>query len=141
MGDIRFNSLYLRSTHGIVKILQIVLGFIICSFLCATWYGRSCFSEGRLGYCSGLNFVIVIINIVIFILNIINLNIWSLERVYSIIAAILFLIAAVLIIWFLIEVNNPPGWLIAATVLIIIEFILFLWDVKILQGESANIVH
>jgi hypothetical protein len=83
MGDIRLNSLYIRSTHGIVKILQIIIGFVVCSLLCATWYGKSCISEGRLGYCSGLNLVILIINIVIFVLNLINLKIWSLVSICS----------------------------------------------------------
>ncbi|VDO27142.1 unnamed protein product, partial [Brugia timori] len=68
MGDISLNTRYLSSNRGIIKIVQIVLGFVICSLLCTSWYGgRSCFGEGRIGFCSGLNFVVLIINIVLFI--------------------------------------------------------------------------
>ncbi|KAF8386414.1 hypothetical protein PRIPAC_75556 [Pristionchus pacificus] len=139
MGDISLNTRYLQSNRGIIKILQIIFGFIICSLLCGNWFGgRSCFGEGRLGFCSGLNFVIVIINIVLFVINFLNIASIKLERTYSAIACVLFLIASALIIWFLIDANNSRGWLIATTVLIIAEFFLFLWDVKILQGEASN---
>jgi len=133
------NTGYLSTNRGIIKILQIICGFIVCSLLCANWYGgRNCFGEGRLGYVSGLNFVIVIINIVLFILNFVNLAVWKLERLYSVIATVLFLVATVLIIWYIIEYNSSRGTLIASAVFIVIEFFLFLWDVKILQGESPN---
>ncbi|GMT31410.1 hypothetical protein PFISCL1PPCAC_22707 [Pristionchus fissidentatus] len=139
MGDIKLNTRYLQSNRGIIKVLQIVFGFIICSLLCSNWYGgRSCFGEGRLGFCSGLNFVVVIINIVLFVINFLNIASLKLERTYSVIACVLFLIASALMIWFLIEVNSNRGWLVGATVLIIAEFLLFLWDVKILQGEASN---
>ncbi|KAI6170157.1 hypothetical protein M3Y98_01210300 [Aphelenchoides besseyi] len=116
-------------------ILQIVVGFIICSLLCANWYGgRSCFGEGRLGYASGLNFVVVIINIVLFILNFLDVNaMYKLERMYSVVCCVLFLVAAVLLIWYIFERNVQVGWLIASTVLIAVQFILHLCDVKILQ--------
>ncbi|KAI6226282.1 hypothetical protein M3Y99_01311900 [Aphelenchoides fujianensis] len=79
------NSAYLSTNRGILKILQIVVGFIICSLLCANWYGgRSCFGEGRLGYASGLNFVVVVINIVLFVLNFLDVNaLYKLEKLYS----------------------------------------------------------
>ena len=133
------NTNYLSTNRGIIKILQIICGFFVCSLLCATWYGgKSCFGEGRIGFCSGLNFVIVIINIVLFILNLLNLAVWKLERIYSVIATILFLVATVLIVWYIIEWNVSRGTLIASAVFIVIEFLLFLWDVKILQGEAPN---
>jgi len=133
------NTGYLSSNRGIIKILQIICGFIVSSLLCANWYGgRSCFGEGRLGYCSGLNFVVVVINIVLFILNFINLAAYRMERLYSVICTVLFLVASVLIIWYIVEYNVQRGVLIASAVFIIIEFILFLWDVKILQGEAPN---
>ncbi|KAI6223978.1 hypothetical protein M3Y95_00834000 [Aphelenchoides besseyi] len=129
------NTAYLSTNRGIIKILQIVVGFIICSLLCANWYGgRSCFGEGRLGYASGLNFVVVIINIVLFILNFLDVNaMYKLERMYSVVCCVLFLVAAVLLIWYVFERNVQVGWLIASTVLIAVQFILHLCDVKILQ--------
>lgn len=73
------NTAYLSTNRGIIKILQIIVGFIICSLLCANWYGgKSCFGEGRLGFASGLNFVVVVINIVLFILNFVNLAAYKL---------------------------------------------------------------
>ncbi|CAO4386701.1 unnamed protein product [Caenorhabditis nigoni] len=139
MGEISLNTRYLSTNRGIIKILQIIVGFIICSLLCSQWYGgRSCFGEGRLGFSSGLNFVCVIVNIVLFVLNFLNIRAWGLERIYTVICTILFLIASILIVWFLIEVNSSRGWLIASAALIVVQFFLFLWDLKILQGESPN---
>ncbi|GMR39084.1 hypothetical protein PMAYCL1PPCAC_09279, partial [Pristionchus mayeri] len=101
--------------RGVIKILQIVFGLIICSLLCGNWWGgRSCFGEGRLGFCSGLNFVVVIINIVLFTLNLLSVASLPLEKLYSAVASVLFLIASVLLIWFVIE--NSSGLLIGATV-------------------------
>ncbi|VDO51378.1 unnamed protein product [Haemonchus placei] len=139
MGEISLNTRYLSTNRGIIKILQIVCGFIICSLLCAQWYGgKSCFGEGRLGFCSGLNFICVVINIVLLVLNFLNIGAWGLERIYSVICTILFLIAAALIIWFIIEYNTSRSTLIASAALIVCQFFLFLWDVKILQGEASN---
>jgi len=134
------NTGYLSTNRGIIKILQIVAGFVICSFLCANWYGgRSCFGEGRLGFASGLNFVIVIINIVVFFINLCNMHIWSLERIYSSICVVLFFVATGLLIWYMIDHNSMnTGWLIATTILIFVVGILFLWDLKILRGEESN---
>jgi len=139
MADIKLNTHYLQTNRGIIKILQIIIGFIICSLLCSQWYGgKSCFGEGRLGYCSALNFVCVVINIVFFIINFLNIATRGLERLYSIVACILFLVAAAFMIWFLIESNNNRGWLIGSTALMVVQFFLYLWDVKILQGDASN---
>lgn len=75
MVDIKFNGEYITSSRGVQKIVQIILGFVICSVLCANWYGgTSCFGDGRLGYVSGLNFVAVIMNIILFLLNMMNIG-------------------------------------------------------------------
>ncbi|KAM3728480.1 Sodium/potassium/calcium exchanger [Dirofilaria immitis] len=138
MGDISLNTRYLSSNRGIIKIVQICLGFVVCSLLCTSWYGgRSCFGEGRIGFCSGLNFIVLIINIVFFIINFLNINAWKMERIYSVICTVLFLIASILIIWFIIEMNSRTS-LIITTICLIVEFLLFLWDMKILQGEASN---
>ncbi|TKR79975.1 hypothetical protein L596_014116 [Steinernema carpocapsae] len=39
---------------------------------------------------------------------------------------------------YVIQYNVQRGFLITSCVLIIIQFLLFLWDVKILQGEASN---
>jgi len=133
------NTGYLSTNRGVIKILQIIAGFVVCSLLCANWYGgKTCFGEGRLGFASGLNFVIVVINIVLFLLNFLNVGVYRLERMYSVISCVLFLAATILMVWFIIENNDQRGWLIGATVGIVVLFLLFLWDVKILQGESPN---
>ncbi|VDN59661.1 unnamed protein product [Dracunculus medinensis] len=119
MAEIGINTRYLSSNRGIIKIIQIVLGFIICSLLCASWHGgRSCFGEGRLGYCSSLNFIVLVINIVLFVLNFLNIIAWRLERIYSVICTLLFLVAVILIIWFIIEMNSSRTSLIITTVII-----------------------
>jgi len=133
------NTHYLSTNRGIIKILQIVAGFIVCSFLCANWYGgRSCFGEGRLGFASGLNFVVLIINIVLFFINLLNVSVWSLERIYSVICVILFFVAGGLLIWFIIVHEQTSYWLIATTVLIFVIGVMFVWDLKILRGEESN---
>jgi len=133
------NSGYLSTNRGVIKIAQVIIGFIICGILCASWIGgRSCFGEGRVGYASGLNFVFVVINIVLFILNILSLSSYKLEQVVSLIGTILFLVASVLLVWFIIEYNVDHTRMIIATVLIIVQFLLFLYDLKILRGEALN---
>ncbi|KAI1724573.1 hypothetical protein Ddc_05816 [Ditylenchus destructor] len=120
------NTAYLTTNRGIIKILQIVIGFIICSLLCGNWYGgKTCFGEGRLGFSSGLNFVIVVINIVLLILNFVDLGVFSLERTYSVVSTVLFLIASLMMIWFVIDTNFRSTHIIS-TVLIVTQFVLFL---------------
>lgn len=105
------NTGYFATNRGIIKIVQIILGIVICSILCGNWYGgRECFGEGRLGYVSGLNFVVLIINVVLLILNFVELGMWKLERLYSIVCFILFVIATGVFIWYIIERNDSRGW-------------------------------
>uniref|UniRef100_A0AC34REI1 Uncharacterized protein n=1 Tax=Panagrolaimus sp. JU765 TaxID=591449 RepID=A0AC34REI1_9BILA len=133
------NTGYLSTNRGVIKILQIIAGFIMCSLLCANWYGgRSCFGEGRLGYSSGLNFVVLIINIVLFVLNLLDLAVWKLERIYSLVCTILFGIAAGLLVWYMVQKDNYHSTLVITTILLFVQMVLFLWDVKILQGEATN---
>uniref|UniRef100_A0AC35UIH0 MARVEL domain-containing protein n=1 Tax=Rhabditophanes sp. KR3021 TaxID=114890 RepID=A0AC35UIH0_9BILA len=138
MAHLSLNTGYFSTNRGVIKILQIIIGFIICSLMCATaWGGRSCFGETRIGFASGLNFVVLIINIVFFVLNFLSLSNWSLEKTYSAICTVLFLIAGALMIWFIIERNNASGFIIS-TVLVFVQFVLFIYDTKILNGESPN---
>ncbi|KAI6223985.1 hypothetical protein M3Y95_00834700 [Aphelenchoides besseyi] len=133
------NTKYLSSHRGLIKIAQIILGFILCSLLCVNWYGgRSCFGEGRLGFASGLNFVFLVINIVILILAVLDLATWRLERVISIIGLILFAVACGLMVWYVIEYNDHRQWMIVATVLIGVIAALYSYDTKILNGEASN---
>ncbi|VDN39444.1 unnamed protein product [Gongylonema pulchrum] len=123
MGEIGMNTRYLSSNRGLIKIMQIILGFVICSLLCASWHGgRSCFGEGRLGYCSALNFIVLIINIIFFIVNFLNIVAWKLERVYSVVCTVLFLVASILIIWFIIEMNTSRTSLIITAVSVLTLF-------------------
>ncbi|KAE9555062.1 hypothetical protein FO519_001723 [Halicephalobus sp. NKZ332] len=133
------NTGYLSTNRGVIKIIEIIAGFVICSLLCANWYGgRSCFGEGRLGYSSGLNFVVLVINIVLFVLNLLDLAVWKLERIYSLICTILFAVAGGLLLWYMIQHDNWHSTLVITTILLFVEMVLFLWDVKILQGEATN---
>ncbi|KAH7711012.1 Protein M60.4 b [Aphelenchoides avenae] len=95
-------------------ITQIILGIVIASVLCTSTYASSytvyCYNEPRLGYVSVLNIVTLIINIVILILVLFKASLWKIERFYSVICTVLFLIACGLIIWFVIEfsLHNQP---------------------------------
>uniref|UniRef100_A0A915CV05 NADH dehydrogenase subunit 6 n=1 Tax=Ditylenchus dipsaci TaxID=166011 RepID=A0A915CV05_9BILA len=109
-----------------------------------------------------MNSVVVIVNIVLLVLNLLNLTMYSLERLYSIVVCLLFLLASIFLVWFIIErwyavlvtvlllvclivllysnitcsielkkVYSPS--LIASNILLIGQFLLFFWDVSILQ--------
>uniref|UniRef100_A0A914ZAR7 Uncharacterized protein n=1 Tax=Panagrolaimus superbus TaxID=310955 RepID=A0A914ZAR7_9BILA len=133
------NTGYISTNRGVIKILQIIAGIFMCSFLCANMYDtRSCFGESRVGYTSGLNFVVLIINVVLFILGLLTLNVWKLEHIYSIVCTILFAIASGLFLWYMIQHNQFVYNTIIVTVLLFVQTLLFLWDVKILNGESPN---
>uniref|UniRef100_A0A914I6X8 V-type proton ATPase subunit E n=1 Tax=Globodera rostochiensis TaxID=31243 RepID=A0A914I6X8_GLORO len=131
MGEVRFQSEYISSNRGITKVIQIVLGFVVCSVLCSNWYGGySCFGEGRLGYVSGLNFLCLLINIVLFLLNLFNIRPLKLEQLYNVVAAILFLVAIVLLLWYMIQNSYWDVWMIIAAVCVLVVFLLFQWDFK-----------
>lgn len=60
----KMNTRYVTSNRGLIKIIEIIVGVIICSLLCYKWYGgQNCFGEGRVGFASGLNFVILVSDI------------------------------------------------------------------------------
>nr|CAD2183059.1 unnamed protein product [Meloidogyne enterolobii] len=133
------NTGYLSTNRGIIKVLQIICGFFTCGLLCTTaWGGRSCFYDGRVGFASSLNFVIVVINVVLFFLNLLNATIYRMERLYSVIGVILFIIAFGIMIWYLIEYEVGRNQLIGATVLIGVQMVLFIWDYQILHGQAFN---
>ncbi|KAL3110191.1 hypothetical protein niasHT_015794 [Heterodera trifolii] len=119
MGEVRFHSDYVSSNRGITKIIQIVLGFVVCSVLCSNWYGGySCFGEGRLGYVSGLNFVCLLINIIFFLLNLFNIRPLKLEQLYNVAAALLLLVGIVLLLWYMIQYSYWNIWMIIAAALL-----------------------
>jgi len=138
------NTAYLTSNRGLVKIIEIVVGIIIASFLCGTWgdtgekLGRNCFYEGRIGSVSGFNFVVLIVNVVLFVINFLNVSVWRMEKLYSVVCAVLFLIAAIVMVWYILIRDENRNFMWASTALLIGEFFLFVWDVKILQGEAFN---
>lgn len=134
------NTGYLRTNRGILKIVEIVIGLILSAMLCSSNYHGHCFGEGRLGYASSLNFVTLIINIVLLVLNLLNLIAPRLERIYSVVCMVLFLIAFIVIVWFLI-VNGAyhVETIIVASVLLFVMFLCYLYDIKILQGEVSNL--
>uniref|UniRef100_A0A915MA98 Uncharacterized protein n=1 Tax=Meloidogyne javanica TaxID=6303 RepID=A0A915MA98_MELJA len=90
-------------------------------------------NTGRVGFASSLNFVIVVINVVLFFLNLLNATIYRMERLYSVIGVILFIIAFGIMIWYLIEYEIGRNQLIGATVLIGVQMVLFIWDYQILH--------
>jgi len=134
-----FYTAYLSTNRGVAKMLQVIRGFIICSLLCVNWYnGRSCLFEYRISFAASLSFFVVILNICIFFLNFLNLGMIKVERIYSIICSLLFLIAAFLLIWFVVQKETHRVYLIVAAVLILIESLLFLLDIKIIAGEISD---
>jgi hypothetical protein len=80
---VTLNTNYLSTNRGIIKIVQIVIGFILSGWLIGgIWHTRDgtayAFGDARLGYVSTMNSVVVIINIVLLVLNLLNLAVWKL---------------------------------------------------------------
>ncbi|CEF70050.1 Hypothetical protein SRAE_2000469100 [Strongyloides ratti] len=135
MVNIEMNSNYFTSSRGIIKISQIIAGLVVSSFLCSG--SGLCFGEGRVGSASFFNSICVIINIVLLILNFLSITNYKFEKIYSIVSAVLFIIAVALMIWYFLQ-YQIRFWNIITTVLMIIQIILFIWDYKILSGEAPN---
>uniref|UniRef100_A0A0N4Z422 MARVEL domain-containing protein n=1 Tax=Parastrongyloides trichosuri TaxID=131310 RepID=A0A0N4Z422_PARTI len=135
MSNIAVNTGYLTSSRGVIKICQIIAGLVVSSFLCSG--PGLCFGESRVGFTSFVNSVCVIVNIILLILNFLSISNLRLERVYSIICTILFIIAVALMVWYFLQ-YQIRFWTIITTVLLIIQAVLFLWDYKILNGEAPN---
>jgi K+ transporter len=79
-----------------------------------------------------------VINVVLFVLNLLTLASYRLEQIYSLVCTILFLIASILMVWFVIVNGVDNTRFIIGTVLIVVQFVLFLYDLKILRGETLN---
>uniref|UniRef100_A0A914ER26 MARVEL domain-containing protein n=1 Tax=Acrobeloides nanus TaxID=290746 RepID=A0A914ER26_9BILA len=137
---VKLRSEYLSTNRGIIKIVQIIIGIILSFMVCRYWESGnySCFSEYRTGYVGTLNYIVLILNIVWFVLNFINIRNWKVERIYAIICAVLFFIALGLLIFYFIDARLEAGYNIIGMILIGVMACLFLWDVQILQGESSN---
>uniref|UniRef100_A0AC34FC88 Uncharacterized protein n=1 Tax=Panagrolaimus sp. ES5 TaxID=591445 RepID=A0AC34FC88_9BILA len=130
---------FVYTTRALLKFLQAIAGFIICSSLCNSWHGgASCFFPGRLGYAAGLNFVVLIINSIIFNWNMCKEAFLKFERIYSIICTILFAIATGLLLWYMIQHENFHTTLVITAILLFVQTLLFLWDVKILQFKQSE---
>ncbi|KAH7729293.1 Protein M60.4 b [Aphelenchoides avenae] len=134
-------SKYVSTDRGVVKIAEIIIGFAVCAILCANWYGgSSCFGEGRLGFSSGLNFVVVVINIVLFVLNVCSLEVLpnNLERLFNLVASILFFIAGILLVWYIVEWGAWTAWLIIATICVFVLSLLHMWDFRAHYGIHGD---
>ncbi|KAI6176320.1 hypothetical protein M3Y97_00785300 [Aphelenchoides bicaudatus] len=140
MGDIKFNSHYLGSDRGVCKIVQIVIGFVICSSLCANWYGgASCFGEGRIGFVSGLNFVLLIGNIIAFLLNLCNVAIGRLEYFFNVIASIFLVIAIILFGWWMIQYGEWGVWRIVVVAGLVVILVMFSWDSNRVRAREEHL--
>ncbi|KAI3420051.1 hypothetical protein GPALN_003384 [Globodera pallida] len=136
----KLNTAYLGSHRGIIKILQIVFGLIVCTLLCIGSHGffSGCFYDGKIGAASGINAIIVVLNIVFFVLNLVDASQNKWERIYTVVALVLFVLAFVLMLWNLLETHSYYGETkIPATVLIGIQMALFIWDYRILHGQAS----
>lgn len=88
----------------------------------------SCFQEGRLGYVSGLNFVLLVANIIVFLLNLFEIRVGRLEYCFNVVASILLLIAVVLFGWYMIQYGDWGVWRIVVLVGSIVILVLYSWD-------------
>jgi len=129
MGDLRLNSHYFKTNRGIIKILQIIIGIIVC---------KRYLLDVTVGFVAELNFVALIINVIFLLLNFTSLNKAEAERIYTVVGTVLFLIAVVLNLWAAVTNTVPIGSIMSSAIFMGMLFLLFLWDVKILQGEAAN---
>ncbi|CAJ0583072.1 unnamed protein product, partial [Mesorhabditis spiculigera] len=134
---VKLDTNYLTTRRGLIRIALIVCGFAVCTLLCNDWYGgKSCFNEGRLGGVSGANFIAVVVNIVFFVLAFLSITNYSFERLWALIGAIVFAICAAFMIWYIIEDGLKNNVTLLPTALVVVEFLLFVWDWQILRGEA-----
>uniref|UniRef100_A0A914DEJ4 MARVEL domain-containing protein n=1 Tax=Acrobeloides nanus TaxID=290746 RepID=A0A914DEJ4_9BILA len=137
---IKLKTEYLSTNRGIIKIVQIVISLVLSFMICKHWeHGiyRGCYGDGRTGYIGSLNSIVLLLNIIWFILNLINTTNYKFERIYAIVCTILYFIALGLLIWYYV-VEGHQAYDIVGMVLIGVMGGLFLWDVQILQGETSN---
>uniref|UniRef100_A0A183BUN5 MARVEL domain-containing protein n=1 Tax=Globodera pallida TaxID=36090 RepID=A0A183BUN5_GLOPA len=145
----KLNTAYLGSHRGIIKILQIVFGLIVCTLLCIGSHGffSGCFYDAA----SGINAIIVVLNIVFFVLNLVDASQNKWERIYTVVALVLFVLAFVLMLWNLLETHSYYGetkipatvflnlvdasqnkweriYTVVALVLFVLAFVLMLWN-------------
>ncbi|KAI1701365.1 hypothetical protein DdX_16118 [Ditylenchus destructor] len=132
------NTNYLSGHRGIIKIIQIIIGFVLVSTTFGGLFGyhHVGYSDFRMGYVGTLNGICIIVNIVFLILNLLELAQFQFEKIYSVVACVLWLIASIFVVWLMIATNTWSANPIISVVLIVIMFVLFLYDVKILQGEA-----
>lgn len=132
------NTNYLSGHRGIIKIIQIIIGFVLVSTTFGGLFGyhHAGYSDFRMGYVGTLNGICIIVNIVFLVLNLLELAQLQFEKIYSIIACILWLIASIFVVWLMIVTNSWTANPIVTVILIIVMFVLFVYDVKILQGEA-----
>uniref|UniRef100_A0A914CUN6 MARVEL domain-containing protein n=1 Tax=Acrobeloides nanus TaxID=290746 RepID=A0A914CUN6_9BILA len=137
---IKLKTEYLSTNRGIIKIIQIVIGIILSMMVCRYWEGGRgiCFNDFRTGYMGALNYIVLILNVMWFILNLINIKNWKIERIYAIICTVLFFVALGLLIYYFVAQHYDAAYNIIGMILVGVIAGLFLWDVKILQGESSN---
>ncbi|KAI6174631.1 hypothetical protein M3Y97_01012200 [Aphelenchoides bicaudatus] len=135
------NTKYLQTNRGVIRIALIVLGIILSGMLCGPYYvGHAhCFFEGRMSYTTTLNFVTLIVNIVLFVLALINMGMPKLEKIYAIVCAILFIVSFALLVWFVVVYGvHQSATVIVSVILVFIMAVCHLWDFKILNGEASN---
>ncbi|CAJ0955369.1 unnamed protein product, partial [Mesorhabditis belari] len=139
MSGIKLNLRFLETNRGIIKILQIIIGAIISSLVCGNflWDKHYCWSYGNRGYAGIWNSACLFINIILLILHLTNIKIKKLERVYAIIALILYMIAVGMLIWYWAHIGGAWDGVVG-TVLAIVMTGLYIWDLQILQGDSSD---
>ncbi|CAJ0583059.1 unnamed protein product, partial [Mesorhabditis spiculigera] len=133
---IKFNSRYWQTNRGIIKILQIIIGLLI-SGSWGLYRGHGNYQTNT-GY--SINSLCLLINIVFFVLHLINIKNYKLERVYTIIGMILYIIIAALIIWHCFDYHEKYGlgWDLPYVFIYVGMAILYLWDFQILNGDASD---
>nr|CAD2195973.1 unnamed protein product [Meloidogyne enterolobii] len=79
---------YVKTDHFLIKIFQIFCGLIVHSRIeCLKWEGL-CFKEVRQNIVGIINFVIIILNTSLYVLNFLKVNTVKFEKYYIIICNI-----------------------------------------------------
>jgi len=154
MGRIELRGQWINSQHGIIKLLEIILGaLLIYSFgwYCPnndcrhfnTWWDGPYWYKGLISTTLFVTFIINIVQYILHLFNVMNvidaINWWTIERIYALLATILLLVGMILETIALIQQQAWP-WPVALIISEVLGWIMvLLFGTEAQRLQSGNV--